>query len=243
MSLRGCDISNWQGAPDFDAVKASGMEFVAVKASEGTSFYDPQFARNWAELRRVGLPRIGYHFAQPDRSSPEAQAAWFLACIQRGGGLTEGDGLCLDMETGTGNLRDWTVRFLQTIEAAAGFKPWLYSGEWFMAAHGLDGDETLATYGLWLAAYQSTQPATPAPWPVLACWQYSSTSSVPGIVGPVDVDVFFGDAAALAKYGKPATARTAFDDLARWQTVKYLAGGSGIADLTAWLAQHEDQAG
>jgi lysozyme len=36
------------------------------------------------------------------------------------------------------------------------------------------------------------QPKIPAGWTTWAFWQYSESGSVPGIQGPVDLDVFNG---------------------------------------------------
>ena len=35
----GIDISNWQGSVNFNTVKANGLAFVYIKATEGTSMY------------------------------------------------------------------------------------------------------------------------------------------------------------------------------------------------------------
>ena len=60
----GIDISHWNGAVNFDVVKANSPKvvFIAAKASEGASFKDSQFTRNWAEMRRIGVCRMAYHY-------------------------------------------------------------------------------------------------------------------------------------------------------------------------------------
>jgi lysozyme len=53
--VAGVDVSKWQGAVDFGKVKAAGMTYVFVKATEGITGVDPDYARNVAAARAAGL--------------------------------------------------------------------------------------------------------------------------------------------------------------------------------------------
>lgn len=238
MGLPGIDVASWQGAAiDWPAVAGAGYGFALIKASEGVVYANPTFAPDWTGARAAGLVRAAYHYAQPDRNSPQAEVGLFLTCLQAGGGLATGDALALDVEAGSGDLLAWVQAWLAAVEAAVGFKPLLYSRTEFMAAHALL-DASLADNGLWLAQYQSSQPPPPAPWAFVAIWQ-SGQGAVPGIAGPVDLDTFNGTRDQLLRYGKPAPPRLPFDEAARWQLVKYAVGGSGVADLVHWLEQYQ----
>lgn len=199
--LQGPDVSSYQGYPDWAAVAASGRAFAWTKATEGLEYGNPYFTGNWQAIRAAGLVRGAYHFAQPDVSSPEAQAEFFLSRV---GDLVPGDLLALDLEAGSGNLLDWALRFLRHAAARVFFKPMLYSGRWFLDPHGVEANPDLGEYGLWLSGYQADQPALPPGWTALAMWQFTDADSIPGIVGQVDESYFEGDLAQLAKYGKPA---------------------------------------
>lgn len=41
--IAGIDVSMWQGSIDWETVKESGVEFVIIKATEGTNYVDPFF--------------------------------------------------------------------------------------------------------------------------------------------------------------------------------------------------------
>ena len=208
MTISGVDVSSWQGsAIDWAAVTGAGYEFVLVKATEGTSYTNPDFAADWIGAQKAGMARGAYHFALPDVNAAADEAAYFLRAV---GQLTPGDFLALDVEAGSGNLLPWVAAFLAAVQAAAGFKPLLYSRTEFMAAHNLL-DASLADNGLWLAQYQSTQPPAPAPWQFVAIWQ-SGQGSVPGIAGLVDQDVFNGTRDQLLKYGAPPKPQPTNDD-------------------------------
>ena len=61
-NYEGLDVSNWQGDIDYAQVKAAGIEVVYIKASEGTTYKDPYFERNYANAKANGLKVGFYHF-------------------------------------------------------------------------------------------------------------------------------------------------------------------------------------
>jgi len=196
MALSGIDVSAFQGVVDWDQAK-TGNSFVLVKATEGVGFTDPLFARNWAELKRVGLVRGAYHFARPDLGdTPQSEADWFLSVVQPG----PGDILALDLEVGTGDLSAWAQGFLDHVRnSLGGYRPLFYSFYAFMGTHGLFVP-ALAENGLWLAWPDANGPLPSVePWPRVAFQQYGQ-GPTPGIQGDTDLDRFFGDAAALRQY-------------------------------------------
>lgn len=82
-NAQGLDVSHYQGAVDWTAAAANGATFAYMKATEGTTYTDPQFGANYTGSANAGLLRGAYHFALPDSSSGAAQATFFLA---NGGG-------------------------------------------------------------------------------------------------------------------------------------------------------------
>ncbi len=96
---KGIDVSHFQGTVNFNTVKANGLAFAYIKATEGTSefyldrvlvpvrhtklqfiaFEDPDFSTHYDGATTAGLIRGGYHFAHPDESSGATQAKFFLA--------------------------------------------------------------------------------------------------------------------------------------------------------------------
>jgi lysozyme len=74
--VHGIDVSKYQGDIDWTAVRASGVQFAWIKATEGGDRVDEKFAQNWAAAKAAGVPRGAYHFAYWCRSG-EDQAAWF----------------------------------------------------------------------------------------------------------------------------------------------------------------------
>lgn len=198
--LRGIDISNHQGKPDFQKVKDDGWDFVVVKAVEGVGYRDPQLTRNQEECRKLGITLGYYAFVRPDLGNfPEDEANYFLTQI---GTLKPGELLFLDFEVNFGDKVTWCKRWLDFVYHATGVKAPIYlnkslesNNDWSPV---ISGD-----YGLWLAdyTYNPDSPLPPTQWPVMAFRQYSNAEKVDGINGNVDGNVFYGDEEALKAYG------------------------------------------
>ncbi len=182
--LSGIDVSHFQGEVDWRAVAAAGVRFAFIKATEGVDDVDPRFAQNWAESRAAGLLRGPYHFLHPNLDARQ-QAAHFLAVV-----TLDDDALppALDVEVTNGvdpaTLRACIETWLETVAAALGCKPVVYTDPWFWQDH-VDAD--LGAYPLWLACY-APEPQVPASWHGWTFWQHAESGRVNGIAGPVDLD-------------------------------------------------------
>lgn len=62
----GIDVSAHNGEIDFDKVKADGVKFVYIKATEGGTFKDKRFVENVAKAHKAGLKVGAYHFFRFD---------------------------------------------------------------------------------------------------------------------------------------------------------------------------------
>lgn len=99
--IRGIDVSHYQGTVNWANLAATHrLSFGAAKCTEGMTFEDSQFERNWRGMKAAGLRRIAYHYASPGTSSARAQAARFVALVDP----QPGDGLCLDLEKSNLNM-------------------------------------------------------------------------------------------------------------------------------------------
>jgi GH25 family lysozyme M1 (1,4-beta-N-acetylmuramidase) len=82
VTVHGFDISHWNGTPSFDRVPAM-YEFGMVKATQDTSYRDPQYLRNVTGMHNSGRLVGAYHFLTVD--DPTAQARWFASVIGKQG--------------------------------------------------------------------------------------------------------------------------------------------------------------
>lgn len=195
------DLSSNNAQPwDLAKAKAAGYTGVIIKVTEGTGYVNPYFAAAWVQAKNLGMWRALYHFNQLGVNTPEAEAAWLLRNIP--GDFTYGDGIVFDVEAGGNvNLGDEAYRFGKAVQDKVGFAPILYSFVYFIAQYLQD--PRLTVFPLWLADWGSFLPASLAPWPVIAMWQFTENGTVPGIPGEVDISSVARDLAGLQALGKP----------------------------------------
>jgi lysozyme len=196
-TLRGIDVSIYQGVIDWPKVKTSGVTFAFIRVSDGVGGPDRNFATNWANARAAGVIRGVYQFFREDED-PVAEADLLLDMM----GTLEPDDLppVIDVETADGQSQATVVdhigKWLDRIETATGRKAIIYAGlySWPSLAGGSDA---YVDHALWIPQYGPTCPSLPAPWTNWAFFQYSDTMSIDGIDGNVDGDYFNGDLKAL----------------------------------------------
>lgn len=78
--ILGIDISHWDEVVDFNLLRAMGVEFVIVKASQGTQA-DDRFAAHVAEASAAGMIVGSYHWSDP-MVDDRLQAAYFVERLQ-----------------------------------------------------------------------------------------------------------------------------------------------------------------
>ncbi len=81
LSIKGIDISNWQGNVDFNKVKNAGYEIVYIKATEGQHTLDKNFNTNYANAKASGINIGFYHFLHGNENG-KTQAEWMYSNIK-----------------------------------------------------------------------------------------------------------------------------------------------------------------
>ena len=186
----GIDVSYYQEAIDWQRVRRAGIRFAFIRLSDGTQIRDTRFAINWAEARRAGVIRGAYQFFRPDQSAV-AQADLMIAAMQN----REPDDLppVIDIEV-DGGLHPTVVaaraqQWIERVRDRLGVEPIVYTGGDLWRDGGAEG---LGAQPLWIAHYTQNCPTLPAPWNRWRFWQHTDRGAVPGIAGPVDLDLFAG---------------------------------------------------
>jgi GH25 family lysozyme M1 (1,4-beta-N-acetylmuramidase) len=246
--LQGVDTSSGQGTVTWSSAKTAGVDWVIMKATQGNYDDDSAFPKNWGPAKTAGVVRGAYHFFDPTIDGP-TQASYFLAAV----GPLDAEDLspvldvecptgptddCLGFSGGTGVTTAATFRtnllgFLNTVEAATGRKPIIYTYVDFFAGTGAAGTGTnvdttgLDAYPLWIADYSpgtcgdggdGKSYTAPSPWSQAAAWQYDDNGTFSGISGEVDVDWMVGPIDELL--GWPGPKRSSRADV----------NGDGLAD-------------
>lgn len=80
-SVKGVDVSAYQGTIDWKTLSEQDIDFVFIKATEGSAFVDRNFAYNYSEAQRTGLRVGAYHFFSYD-SEGSTQADNFIKTVE-----------------------------------------------------------------------------------------------------------------------------------------------------------------
>ncbi len=202
VAIRGVDLSHHNSGVDFEALKAAGVRFVALKASEGSGNQDGTFVDRWNAAADAEIEvLIAYHFFHPAEDTL-GQARNFLDVY--GTGMPDLDELiAIDVEStgGWGDVDRATaveriIDLIAAIKTGTGAKDeqiliYLSLG-WARAQLGSHLSR-LTPWKLWAARY-GPELGDPSPWGHASVWQNCEHGSVPGAgSGDVDTDVWLAD--------------------------------------------------
>ena len=191
----GIDVSAWQRDIDWEKVKASGVEFAIIRcgyrgSKKGALIEDSYFLKNLQGAKEAGV-KVGVYFFTQAITETEAveEASMVLALV----GDTELEyPIFIDTENTNGradNL-DKNTRtavcdaFCKTIEKS-GRKAGIYASRNLFNTKL--NDDKLSEHYRWVAEYASTTAYKKR----YEMWQYTSSGSVDGIKGRVDLDMSY----------------------------------------------------
>ena len=79
-SIVGVDVSAHQAEIDMNVLKEQNIEFIYIKATEGSTWQDDRFADNWENAKKAELLSGAYHFFSYD-SEGRTQAENFIKTV------------------------------------------------------------------------------------------------------------------------------------------------------------------
>ena len=198
--MKGIDVSHWQHNINFSSVKESGIEFAILKAggSDAGFYTDSKFEENYTAAAAAGLNVGCYYFAGSKFSGAKngtADAKRFASIIK---GKQFSMPIYLDIEaqpvSEKAGITEAAVAFCEYMEKQ-GYFIGIYASDISGFKERLD-PLIITKYSSWVARYDK-QPEYNRYWNV---WQYSSTGTVAGITGRVDLDISNFDFPELIKH-------------------------------------------
>lgn len=197
--IKGIDISHWNGSIDFEKVKASGIDFVIIKAggSDKGFYTDSKFKENYEKALAAGLSIGAYYFAGRYFRGVEAGVADAQRFIDILKGLKFDYPVFLDIEAQENRYKDGIT------DAAVAFCEQMENARYFVGIYASDisgykdklNHERISSYAHWVARY-GKEPEICKEYGI---WQYSSKGSVSGISGSVDMDISTVDYSKVIK--------------------------------------------
>lgn len=183
MSHIGIDISNNNGNLQLDNVVKNGVEFIYVKATEGTTFKDNKMNDFYNQCKNLGAKVGAYHFLV-GTSSPETQADNFYNTIKNySWDLVP----MLDIEKNFDGLCNYILRFINRFRQLSDMELGIYSYTGFIPY--LNSIQSyIKDMKLWEANYNGK------PWNLKDTFftnrvghQYSETGSFADFTGDINV--------------------------------------------------------
>ncbi len=197
----GIDVSKWQGTINWAAVKQSGVQFAMVRVSYSTTL-DSMYPSNINGATSAGIPVGVYCYSIATNTTEAINEATTLVNAVKGYNVKYP--LVLDMEDAyyQGSLstpeRTAIIKAFRNVVESNGYKFMLYANmNWLNNYIDLTG---IGSTDIWLARYRDVELGfdnesdtgsakikfSPD---IIKMWQYSSTGSVDGITGNVDMNL------------------------------------------------------
>lgn len=197
------DVSVYNGHINWREVKASGIEGAVLKIIGKDLKPDRQFENNWNGCRSAGIPVAGvYNCSYAATESKAIYDAQKVVSVLSGRKAK----VWLDVEDpvqkGLGMTLINIIRAYQKIMEDAGLGFGVYTGLSFYNSY-IEPYASLVECNFWIARYPSNRKMTVLSEPPAAKrpeikhslegWQYSNAGRIPGILGDVDMSIWYGE--------------------------------------------------
>ena len=191
----GIDVSKWQGSIDWDAVADAGIDFVIIRlgyrgSSSGSLVEDSYYEKNIKGATTAGIKVGVYFFTQAITEAEAIEEA--SMCIELVSGYKLTYPIFIDTESSGGRADSLSVSartkiiqaFCKTI-VNSGYKAGVYASKsWYTSKLTAS---SLSSYYIWVAQYNTSCTYSGT----YHMWQYSSSGSISGISGSVDLDISY----------------------------------------------------
>lgn len=223
----GIDVSRWQGAIDWKKVAAAGIQFAIIRCVDGDLRVDASFEYNYREAKENGLAVGVYKYSYATTVDEAEAEAKKVVDVLRGKQLEAKVWLDLEDKCQQNLDKDLFYEIVKKflgIVSEAGYQVGIYCNQYWYKSILTDEIKSL-TDNYWIAKWSTVKPNLGE-----IAWQYTSTGSVDGIRGNVDLDYYYAEFDSVDSAGPtlvPVTPGKSVEELAR----EVIAGkwGNGVA--------------
>ena len=201
--VRGVDVSAYQGEIDWETLASQDISFAFIKATEGSTFADRNFAFNLEQARRTGLSVGAYHFFSYD-SPGAAQAENFISNVVPFEGMLPP---VIDLEFYGDKAKNPPARsqvdaeltvMIDILTEYYGMSPIIYATE---KSYKLYLESSYEDCDIWIRnVITNPHISDDRPW---TFWQFTNRGRMAGYNGAekyIDINVFCGTEADFAAY-------------------------------------------
>lgn len=204
--IYGVDISSYQGNDvNFINKNRDSLSFAICKATQGITYTDSNFRKNWSKIKSDGFIRGTYHFYMAN-DNPGAQANHFANTIST---IEDSDlppiidfeSASIDSHKSVNDLQNDLIKFMIILESKLNRKPIISTDT--PTANKYLNDPRFSEYALWIVDYNGkNEPGLPGTWENTGWtfWQRDANNKIANITD--DSDVFNGDISQLKDFIK-----------------------------------------
>lgn len=204
--IPGINVSQWQSGLDWEEIKASGVKFAFIKATEfpdkqTTLSIDYQFIANIQGVKDNELFWGARHTFRT-HIAPVIQAQMFCETVGEFDSLPPI--VDINQAGAKGERLNYKVRlFLDEVEKLSSRRPVIGTNDGFWRSH-LAYEKQAHTdwahaYPLWISQYTTLWPNLVYPWAAWDFWTYSDKGRLPGIKTDVELTWFSGSEEELVQ--------------------------------------------
>lgn len=192
---KGIDLSEHNGTVNFDKLKASGIDFVLLRAGYGSANkypeqYDARFEEYYRKAKAAGLGVGAYWYSYANNADMAAdEAASFIKALK---GKQFDYPVYIDLEEdkiagqlGKTEYSNVAAKILSTVESH-GYWVGIYASLYYLS-NRLDMSK-LSRYAVWCAQWNDVCQYENA-----GIWQYTNNLDANGVTGAVDGDYAYYD--------------------------------------------------
>lgn len=199
----GPDISKHNGTVDIKRIRDAGYKRIGIRAGYGKNNVDQRYVTNALACFNLGVRVLLYWFSYAyTMAMATAEAGYAVAQARKYWGrcpiafdfeydsvnYTRKNGVRITKQLAT----DMAIAFLRTVKDA-GYIPVIYTNRDYLQNY-FDMARITAALGtvyVWYARYTSKLSATEVD--LADIWQFTSSGSIPGVTGKVDINKFYTD--------------------------------------------------
>ncbi len=187
--IKGVDVSSYQKDVDFAKLKEQHIDFVYVKATEGSSHIDESFSEKWKAVEGAGIPSGAYHYFSYYQSGTTQAENYIKTVGDLKGRLIP----AIDMELSLEEVqnppeKDTVVRglkaFVAVLEEKYQVKPIIYARKDYYDKYLADD---FSDYPKWVTNYYF--PAFMDFGEEWTIWQYDDKGELSGYSGEKYIDL------------------------------------------------------
>ena len=180
---QGIDVSKYQGAINWAAVASSGVSYTFIKVGSTNSGIDPYFAANVQGAQAAGVRTGVYIYSYATTVEQAIQEAQLVLQWIEPYNINFPGAIDIEDKTQKGldaNTCTAIANAFCTVIAQAGYTPIVYTYTNFYKTHFTSA----LAYDKWIAQYADHNDT-----PGWAIWQYTSSGTIPGVNGRVDMNI------------------------------------------------------